>query len=1010
MKRLLLLLIFVFGSLHVNSQNIIAIQSFENSGDNWLPLSFSTPPCSNNNSVWDFSTNLPGITPSNGNQFWGIRDLDGNCGNDVFESIVLQDIDLSSFNEVIFSFDYNAADFDNGEGLKYELFYDNVSQGEVMVVNGIRGSRDDTNGWKTEIVSIPNSVTNIRVDLSAKCNQSNDIAGFDNVKLFNIPNDSCAGAEILNVFDSGTSIGNETVTNTLTATASDMPLTSCNEFTNSQSLDLFFSFTVPLGETNINVLTSGANGDALNLAVYDECYGNEIICQNNNAALHELTGLTSGASYILRVWHDEFNAGPFNIALETLPTPLTNDDCQNATPLIIGNSNTENLMLATNVGATDSGVLPNPSCASYNGNDIWYTAQVPASGILSIQTLNAGSNIDTGIAVYTGICSNLTEIACDDDRGYGLYSTINLNGYPNTTVYIRVWAFENGSSGNFNIVAYSPECPLTTSWNNSIWNNGSPNSYTTAIINSDYDTSINGSFEACDCQVNNNIKLNIRANNYISIHNDLVIDGTLELRHEGSLLMYKDDGQVSVNGILNVHKTTAPFNQFDFIYWSSPSLNKTIESALTTSVANKIYKFDTSIYNELTTSGWTPVGGSTIMTPGVGYIAMGPTDGTFPQTQDVVFEGPVNNGIIQTPIRLSADDTKDNEDWNLIGNPYPSGIDADLLLGDSLNRDVVGGSIYLWTHNTARNTNPGEQDYNSGDYATYTFGTGGVAATSGGQRPKGIIASGQSFFIEGASNGNITFNNSMRVNSGNDQFFRAPASKNSKNEQDKIWLNLTTDYGAFNQLLIGFINGATDGIDRSYDAHKFGGGWVSFYSIADGEHLAVQGRKALNEKESVKLGFSSYVNETEILKIGIDKLEGKFKESEYEIYLKDKFLNKIHDLNQQDYEFINESKGIYNDRFELVIQKSAILHVEEDVLNNQLIIKKSEGQLRVSTSNNSIISNFQAYNLLGKLLIDKSPNKNFLISSTNNISEGTILIIRTTLLSGEVLTKKIILH
>ena len=169
-------------------------------------------------------------------------------------------------------------------------------------------------------------------------------------------------------------------------------------------------------------------------------------------------------------------------------------------------------------------------------------------------------------------------------------------------------------------------------------------------------------------------------------------------------------------------------------------------------------------------------------------------------------------------------------------------------------------------------------------------------------------------------------------------------------------------------------------------------------------------RKALNEKESVKLGFSSYVNETEILKIGIDKLEGKFKESEYEIYLKDKFLNKIHDLNQQDYEFINESKGIYNDRFELVIQKSAILHVEEDVLNNQLIIKKSEGQLRVSTSNNSIISNFQAYNLLGKLLIDKSPNKNFLISSTNNISEGTILIIRTTLLSGEVLTKKIILH
>ena len=404
-------------------------------------------------------------------------------------------------------------------------------------------------------------------------------------------------------------------------------------------------------------------------------------------------------------------------------------------------------------------------------------------------------------------------------------------------------------------------------------------------------------------------------------------------------------------------------------------MNNTIEGALTTSVANKIYKFDTSIYNELTTSGWIPVGGSTIMTSGVGYIAMGPTGGAFPQTQDVVFDGPVNNGVIQTPITLSADDLKDNEDWNLIGNPYPSGIDADLLLGNSLNREVVGGSIYIWTHNTARNTNPGEQDYNSGDYAIYTFGTGGVAATSGGQRPTGIIASGQSFFIEGSTNGNLTFNNSMRVNSGNNQFFRAPATKNSQNEQDKVWLNLTTDDGAFNQLLIGFINGATDGIDRSYDAHKFGGGWVSFYSIAEGEHLAVQGRKSLNEKEEVKLGFSSYVNETEILKIGIANIEGKFRGSEYEIYLKDNFMNKIHDLNQKDYEFISESKGIFDDRFELLIQKSSILDIDEEVLNDQLIIINSEGELTVSTSNNSIISNFQAYGLLGKILIDKSPNK-----------------------------------
>jgi len=1006
--------IFYFGTLlwivNSYSQNTIAYQSFENSDDTWLPLSFSTPPCSNNNDVWNYVSSLGGVNPSDGNQFWGIRKLDGSCGGDNFETITLPNIDISPYANVAFSFDYYADNFDNGEDLKYELFYDDISQGEVIVVNGVGGPSDNTNGWRSETVSILASVTNVSVVFSAKCNQGNETAGFDNVKLFNVPNDNCQGAEVLNVFDNGNSIGNETAANTLAAASSNMSLTSCNGSSSNEILDLFFTFTVPLGETSVNVLTSGTNGDTVDIAVYDGCNGNELICQTNDSVLHEITGLTSGATYILQAWHDELNAGPFNIALETLPKPLTNNDCLNATLLIVGNSNTENVVTGTNLNASDSGALPIPSCAFYNGNDVWFTAMVPPSGILTVETLNAGSNIDTGLAVYSGTCNNLTQVACDDDSGSGFYSTINVTGLPNEMVYIRVWAYDNSSAGIFNIVAYTPLCPSTTRWNNSNWSNGLPNSYTTAIINSNYDTAVNGSFESCNCQINNNQIINVRANDNITIHNDLTVDGTLEVRHEGSLVLTNDNGQVSVAGTLNIHKTTTPFNQYDYSYWSSPTANETIGDALVNFVANRIYAFNPSIYDELVTNGWTAVGGSTVMAPGVGYIAMGPETGSFPQTQDVIFDGIVNNGVIQTPITLSADNSKDYEDWNLIGNPYPSGIDAELLLGNSINRGIVGGTIYLWTHNTERNANPGEQDYNSGDYATYTIGTGGVAATSGGERPTGIIASGQSFFIDGSTNGNITFNNSMRVKDGNNQFFRSPESKSAQEiEQDKIWLNLFADNGAFNQLLIGFIEGATDAVESLYDGIKFGGGWVSFYSIIDDKNLTVNGKGTLTKNETIKLGFSSFVEEGDTLKISKANTEGKLSSNDYDIMLKDNLLEIIHDLNEGDYEFIINEKGVFNNRFELIINKTTISTIENELINNELIITHNETNLTIATTNDIEIISFRVYDMLGKLIIDESPNKSQFDSNIHNIRKGTVLLIKAVLDNNEVLTKKIIL-
>jgi hypothetical protein len=73
---------------------------------------------------------------------------------------------------------------------------------------------------------------------------------------------------------------------------------------------------------------------------------------------------------------------------------------------------------------------------------------------------------------------------------------------------------------------------------------------------------------------------------------------------------------------------------------------------------------------------------------GQGYIIRQMETGDFTKT----FTGIPNNGSI--PITIGVTDS-----FNLIGNPYPSALDADKFLQE--NRGVLGGTIYFWTHSTA---------------------------------------------------------------------------------------------------------------------------------------------------------------------------------------------------------------------------------------------------------------------------------------------------------------------
>ena len=141
---------------------------------------------------------------------------------------------------------------------------------------------------------------------------------------------------------------------------------------------------------------------------------------------------------------------------------ISNDVCSTSIPLVPGATFEEGATEATNLGASVNNGGADPSCGFFSGNGdgVWYTVEVPPTESLTIETQATVTGtvdiLDTGIAVYSGSCGSLTEIACDDDNGIGSFSKVELTGLTaGETLYVRVWGSDSaGLFGDFQISAY----------------------------------------------------------------------------------------------------------------------------------------------------------------------------------------------------------------------------------------------------------------------------------------------------------------------------------------------------------------------------------------------------------------------------------------------------------------------------------------------------------------------------------------------------------------------------
>lgn len=705
--------------------------------------------------------------------------------------------------------------------------------------------------------------------------------------------------------------------------------------------------------------------------------------------------------------------GTFNHLLtSSFPTVNTN-------PIDTGNCVTE-AVFATTVSPGNAGVITYDWYFN-DGSSTGWTLATPAN--LPLATIS-GQNTNT-LSLTNGFANY---------SGYQFYCLITEDGL--CTVASNAAQLETD----------------VAIWSASGWSS-TPSISKIVLINDDYDTSVNvdgeTSFEACQLTVSTGASLTIENNTYVLVENNLTVDGAILVKTDGSFVQNSNTGLVngavlSTPSNITVEKETANLNSVqEYIYWSAPVIGETIGTGLSQSNVTRRFLFRGDLFrdstketnnNDATATGqddiddnandWEYVSAATVMQAGVGYAATqnyASFSGAGTQTT-YSFQGPFHNGVITVPIYRNDVELNDNN-WNFIGNPYPSAIDADAFLLQNASIDQtagpLNGAIFLWSHNTnADGTANGNQaqNYAQSDYAIIN----GTGATAGGDGviPNRFIPSGQGFFVSmdnaapstshfgTVRTTDVTFNNGMRSTGNNNQFFRNSSALN----QNKLRLNLTSDNGVFNQILIGYVNGATNNYDGMYyDAKRNLATNVSsiLYSLCNtDDKLAIQGKhpNSLTLDEVVPLGFYTAITDATLYKISIANVEGDFLYNNT-VYLKDKLLNRIHNLSEVAYNFTSEA-GEFNDRFEILFRNSTLSAETPTISPSDLtMIELSNGAIQFSAPPHLTLQHITIIDALGRTLYNLKGHSAIEVFELPNLSQA-VYIAKVTLSNGQVINKK----
>lgn len=582
--------------------------------------------------------------------------------------------------------------------------------------------------------------------------------------------------------------------------------------------------------------------------------------------------------------------------------------------------------------------------------------------------------------------------------------TIDLTAYQGSIIKIRLNALLGGgftsdmAVDDIRITATPGiTCNETNTFSGGSWSLGrTPNIRTNAIIDANYNTSTFGSIDACQITINTGRTLTISADEYASIANDIIVNGTLVVEHQGSIVQIDEDAVVTKggSGIINVEVTTPVLNPKDFMLIGSPMDNETIQNLFISDYRvmeshpenfipddNVPAAFGVNFADD-NRDNWINYPSGPI-NEGSAYLLRLENDETQPASSyNITFsQGTLNNGDFSIPVTYNGATNNPGGTLNMIANPYPSAIS----IVEFLEQNPSVNEIYFWEHITTPNGSlPGAYtlNYSMEDISRRNISAGTAAGNdgSGTTAPGENIASAQGFMVIVTDNTPIVFNNTMRVTSGNNTL-----RTEDENLINQIGLRATDARGFVGgNAVLAFNPKATSEYDPGYDSKSIAT-IVSLFTLDGTSDTAnaygIQTIEPFNDSMQIPLGFASQIDEEYNYTISINSIKGNNIDREV-VLLRDNYNGTTVNLSDQDYEF-KSTKGIFNDRFTILFKKETVLETQEQTLKEVISVfpNPASDYITINTRDTAIKS-IQVYDIQGRLV------KN--IEDISNTTEQTI--------------------
>lgn len=590
---------------------------------------------------------------------------------------------------------------------------------------------------------------------------------------------------------------------------------------------------------------------------------------------------------------------------------------------------------------------------------------------LGFRAVNAG-DFSISLSNFDGVFLTENQAVYLKDNFTQTYHDLKSSPYQFTT---EIGVFDY----RFELIYHTTDIDYHVIWTaQNLWMNSiQPNSNKNVMIVGDLVVSNN--FSAKTLQVFSGGSIIIPENKSVTVsgkitNKSLTTDFVVE--NGGSLI--QTDNAVNF-GNITVHRNSNSMFRLDYTLWSSPVANQGLQAFSPETLANRIYK-----YNALNNSYYNP--SETVFLKGEGYLFRSPDNwianenGNTPEVYQGVFTGVPNNGNISVNVTENA--------YNALGNPYPSAISASSLLSSGI------GTLYFWTNtNTPQNNTYDGQPNNWASYTTL----GGAAATGSGTTPNGQIAPGQGFLaLVNSDVSTVNFTNAMRSTSSG-MFFRQ-----MENDIHRYWLNLSTEETALNQILIGYMEGATYGVDNQIDGVMFGYSGSALYSIIEDseEAFVIQGLPTpFDVTDSVAIGFRAVESGT--FTITLSNFDGLFEDENQDIYLKDNLTNVTHNLKESPYAFLSE-EGVFDSRFEVIYQPT-LSSTDFDFENNWIAFKQGNN-LQIETAGFEL-QHVTVFDILGRNIYTSQAQGNK--HEVSKLTTNGIVIVKITTPEGKELVKKV---